>query len=51
MKIDEIVNDAAQHSVDLKKKVAKQAQLTAKKAAANLKLRKAQQQLQKLNNK
>jgi hypothetical protein len=49
MRIEEVVSSAEQRSVDLKKQAAKQAQLTAKKAAANLKIRKAQQQLQKLN--
>jgi len=49
MRIEEVVKSAEQRSVDLKKKVAKQAKLTAKKATANLKIRKAQQQLQKLN--
>lgn len=49
MRIEEVVSDAEQRSVDLKKKAAKQATLSAKKAAANLKIRKAQQRLQKLN--
>ena len=49
MRIEEVVPSAEQQSVDLKKKAAKQAELAAKKAAANLKIRKAQQQLQKLN--
>jgi len=49
MRIEEVASDAEQRSVDLKKKAAKRAELTAKKAAANLKIRKAQQQMQKLN--
>ena len=49
MLIKEVVSSAEQRSVELKKKAAKQAKITAKKAAANLKIRKAQQQLQKLN--
>ena len=49
MRIEEVVSDAEQRSFDLKKKAAKRANLTAKKAAANIKIRKAQQQLQKLN--
>ena len=49
MRIEEVVKNAEQLSVDLKKKAAKRAELTAKKAAANLKIRKAHQQLQKLN--
>jgi len=48
MRIEEVASDAEQRSVELKKKAAKQAALSAKKAAANLKIRKAQQQLQKL---
>jgi hypothetical protein len=50
MRIEEVVSSAEQRSVDLKKKAAKRAELTAKRAAANLKIRKAQRQLQKLNN-
>ncbi|MFC1779108.1 hypothetical protein ACFLZU_02035 [Thermodesulfobacteriota bacterium] len=49
MRIEEVVTGAEQRSVDLKKKAAKRANLTAKKSAANLRIRKAQQQLQKLN--
>jgi hypothetical protein len=49
MRIEEVVSSAEQRSVDLKKKAAKRAELTAKKASANLRIRKAQQQLQKLN--
>lgn len=49
MRIEEVVSSAEQRSVELKKRAAKQAGLTAKKATANLKIRKAQQQLQKLN--
>lgn len=49
MRIEEVVSSAEKRSVDLKKQAAKRAALTAKKAAANLKIRKAQQQLQKLN--
>ena len=49
MRIEEVVTDAEQRSVDLKKKAAKQSNLAAKRAAANLKIRKAQKQLQKLN--
>lgn len=49
MRIEEVVTSAEQQSVDLKKKAAKHAALTAKKAAANLSIRKAQQKLQKLN--
>ena len=49
MRIEEVVTDAEQRSVDLKKKAARNAELVAKKAAANMKIRKAQQQLQKLN--
>ena len=48
MRIEEVVSDAEKRSVDLKKKAAKNAEITAKKAAANLKIRKAQQKLQKL---
>lgn len=50
MRIEEVVSSAEQRSVDLKKQAAKRAQLSAKKASATLKIRKAQQQLQKLNN-
>ncbi len=50
MRIEEVVTSAEQRSVELKTKTAKRAKLTAQKAAANLKIRKAQQQLQKLNN-
>lgn len=50
MRIEEVVSSAEQRGVELKKKTAKRANLTAKKAEANLKIRKAQQQLQKLNN-
>jgi len=50
MRIEEVASDAGQRSVDLKKKAAKQAKLSAQKAAANLKIRKAQQKLQKLSN-
>ena len=49
MRIKEVVTSAEQRSVDLKKKIAKKSNLNAKKAAANLRIRKAQQQLQKLN--
>ncbi len=49
MRIEEVVSSAEQRSVELKKKQAKQINLNAKKAEANLKIRKAQQQLQKLN--
>ncbi|MBW6510058.1 MAG: hypothetical protein K0A94_11020 [Desulfuromonadales bacterium] len=49
MRIEEVVNDAEKRSVELKKQAAKRADLTAKKAAANLKIRNAQQKLQKLN--
>lgn len=49
MRIEEVVSDAEKRSVELKKKAAKQAKVTAQKAAANLKIRKTQQQLQKLN--
>ena len=49
MHIEEVVSSAEQHSVDLKKKAAKQAKVSAQKAAAQLKIRKAQQRLQKLN--
>lgn len=49
MRIEEVVSSAEQRSVDLKKKQAKRSDLTAKKAEANLKIRKAQKQLQKLN--
>jgi hypothetical protein len=49
MRIEEVVKSAEQRSVDLKKKIAKQTNLTARKATADLKVRKAQQQLQKLN--
>ena len=50
MRIEEVVNSAEQQSVDLKKKAAKRAALTAKKATATLSIRKAQQKLQKLTN-
>lgn len=50
MRIEEVVSSAEQRSVDLKKKAARRANLTAKKATANLRIRKAQQQLQKLSN-
>ena len=49
MRIEEVVTGAEQRSVELKKKTAKRAGLTAKKAAAKLKIRKAQQKLQKMN--
>ena len=49
MRIKEVVTSAEQRSVDLKKKAAKRAALTAKKAAINLRIRKSQQQLQKLS--
>ena len=49
MRIEEVVTSAEQRSVDLKKKAAKRAKLAAKRAAINLRIRKAQQQLQKLN--
>jgi len=49
MRIEEVVSSAEQRSVDLKKQAAKRAALSAQKAAANLKIRKAQQKLQKLN--
>jgi hypothetical protein len=49
MRIEEVVTDAEQRSVDLKKKAAKQSNLAAKRSAANLKIRKAHQTLQKLN--
>lgn len=49
MRIEEVVSSAEQRSVDLKKKAAKQAKVSAQKAAAQLKIRKAQQRLQKLN--
>ena len=49
MRIEEVVSSADQRSVELKKQAAKRAALTAKKADANLKIRKAQQKLQKLN--
>ena len=47
--MEEFVTSAEHRSVDLKKKAAKQSNLAAKKAAANLKIRKAQKQLQKLS--
>lgn len=49
MRIEEVVSSAEQRSVDLKKKAARRTALAAKKAEANLKIRKAQQKLQKLN--
>ncbi len=49
MRIKEVVTSAEQRSVDLKKKAAKRAKQAAKRAAANLKIHKAQKQLQKLN--
>ena len=49
MRIEEVISSAEQRSVDLKKKIAKQTSLNAKKASANLKISKAQKQLQKLN--
>ena len=48
MRIKEVVS-TEQRSVDLKKKAAKRAKLTTKKADINLHIRKSQQQLQKLN--
>jgi len=50
MRIEEVIIDAEQRSVDLKKKAAKRVELAAKRAAINLRIRKSQQQLQKLNN-
>lgn len=49
MRIKEVITSAEQRSVNLKKKAAKRAALAAKKAAASLRIRKAQQKLQKLN--
>ena len=49
MRIEEVVKSSEQRSVDMKKKDAKRTQLAAKKAAINLRIRKSQQQLQKLN--
>ena len=49
MLIKEVVTSAEQRSVDLKKKAAKRVALTTKKAAINLRIRKSQQQLQRLN--
>ena len=49
MRIEEVVTDAEQRSVDQKNKAAKRVKLAAKRSAINLRIRKAQQQLQKLN--
>lgn len=49
MRIEEIVS-AEQRSVELKKKAAKRVELAAKRAAINLRIRKSQQQLQKISN-
>jgi len=45
MRIEEVEPSAEQKNVDLRKEVAKRADLTAKKAAANLHIRKTQQRL------
>lgn len=50
MHIEEVVTSAEQQSVDQKKQAAKRVALAVKKAAANLRIRKAPQQLQKLSN-
>ena len=49
MRIEEVVKSAEQRSVELKQQAAKKAKLSADRASARLKIRKAQQQLQKLN--
>ena len=49
MRIKEVISDAEKRSVELKKQAAKTAALSAKKAAATLSIRKANQKLQKLN--
>ncbi len=49
MRIEEVVSSAEQRSVELKQQAAKQAKLSADKAAARFKISKAQQKLQKLN--
>ena len=49
MRIEEVVTSAEQRSVDLKKKAAKRVKLAAKRSDINLRIRKAHQQLQKLN--
>ena len=49
MRLAEVITDAEQRSVDQKKKAAKRVKLAAKRSDINLRIHKAQQQLQKLN--
>ena len=49
MHIKEVIKSAEQQSVELKQQAAKKAKLSAQKAAARLKISKAQMQLQNLN--